>query len=64
LQVLFGFTKAPRSGKNLHAVRTAQHENKLGATDEKHTWMKDVSRSNEVGFDLFHGISFGAYYFF
>ena len=29
-----------------------------------HTWMKDVARSNEFGFDLFHGISFGAYYFF
>ena len=29
-----------------------------------HTWMKDVARSNEFGFNLFHGISFGAYYFF
>ena len=29
-----------------------------------HTWMKDVSRNNRVGFNLFHGISFGAYYFF
>ena len=28
------------------------------------TWMKDVARSNEFGFNLFHGISFGAYYFF
>ena len=30
----------------------------------KHTWMKDVVRSNDFGFNLFHGISFGAYYFF
>ena len=29
-----------------------------------HTWMKDVARSNGFGFNLFHGISFGAYYFF
>ena len=29
-----------------------------------HTWMRDAARSNEVGFNLFHGISFGAYYFF
>ena len=28
-----------------------------------HTWMKDVARSNKFGFNLFHGISFGAYYF-
>ena len=28
----------------------------------KHEWVKDATRSNDFGFQLFNGISFGAYY--
>ncbi len=30
----------------------------------KHSWIKDAVRTNDYGFNLFNGISFGAYYNF
>ena len=30
----------------------------------KHSWIKDAIRTNDYGFNLFNGISFGAYYNF